>query len=354
MIVYFLCLKTKRGDIMIVEDQKIDIELTNRNIGIYKKRGYENLSVGSILSIDVNELPQGSHIKVDVECDYCGQIIPVAYRDYLHYKFDKYSCKNCRQKKTSEYNLQQRQENLYQMALCFCNEMGYRLLTKQSDIVNADTRALYECPVHGVRETKIYTLIDRHECWWCSYERRFSKKRKSSDDVYNDFKQYGGILLNKEDYMEWNTKNLQVICASCGDIFITSYCAFMQHSGQLCPKCSSSISKGEYAVKQYLDEHDIQFYMQFRFDDCRTKVPLPFDFYLPNHHLCIEYDGEGHYQPIKRGSISDEQAQEVLNNIKLRDQIKTTYCDEHNIKLIRIPYWEFANIDSILNKELFT
>ena len=38
--------------------------------------------------------------------------------------------------------------------------------------------------------------------------------------------------------------------------------------------------------------------------------------------------------------------------IKLTPTIKTVYCKENNIKLIRIPYWEFNNIENILSKEL--
>ena len=98
MIVYFLCLKIG-GDYMIVENQKIYIEITNNNIRNYKRRGYENLRAGDVLHIDVSELPKGSKTKVDVECDYCGKIISVAYRDYVKYRFDKYSCKHCRQRK---------------------------------------------------------------------------------------------------------------------------------------------------------------------------------------------------------------------------------------------------------------
>ena len=48
------------------------------------------------------------------------------------------------------------------------------------------------------------------------------------------------------------------------------------------------------------------------------------------------------------------EAQEELENIKFRDNIKTQYCKDNNIKLIRIPYWEF-NDDTYLytlNKEL--
>ena len=34
------------------------------------------------------------------------------------------------------------------------------------------------------------------------------------------------------------------------------------------------------------------------------------------------------------------------------EERKTQYCKENNIKLIRIPYWEFDNIEEILNREL--
>lgn len=339
---------------MIVKPQNIDIEITKRNISYYKKKGYENINVGDILKIDVDCLSNGSKVKVAVKCDYCGDIVMVAYKDYKNYKFDKYSCKHCRQKKTSEYNLIVRQENLYRRALDFCNKMGYELITKKSEILNSETRALYRCPKHGIHETKIYTLIDGHGCIDCAIEKSRINARKNVNDVYNDFKKYGGELLNKEDYIGWNVKNLKVICNECGEIFITSYCAFIMHGGQLCPKCASNISRGEYEIKKYLEEYNFQFYMQFRFDDCRNIIPLPFDFYLPDYNTCIEYDGEGHYKPINRGKISDLEAQKLSEDIKNRDNIKTSYCKNNKIKLIRIPYWDFNNIKNILNKELFT
>ena len=37
---------------------------------------------------------------------------------------------------------------------------------------------------------------------------------------------------------------------------------------------------------------------------------------------------------------------------KLHDDMKTDYCTEHNLKLIRIPYWDFNNIETILCGEL--
>lgn len=228
------------------------------------------------------------------------------------------------------------------------------LITKKSDILNSESRILYKCPKHGVHETKIYTLINEHGCIDCSIEENHIRSKKNIDDVYNDFKKYNGMLLNKEDYIGWNYKNLNVVCNECGDVFVTSYCAFMQHGGQVCPKCALNISKGERSIKQYMEENNIEFYMQFRFDDCKNIIPLPFDFYLPKHNICIEYDGEGHYMLINRGGISDLEAQKILDDIKHRDKIKTFYCINNGIKLIRIPYWDFDNISKILNKELFT
>ena len=38
-------------------------------------------------------------------------------------------------------------------------------------------------------------------------------------------------------------------------------------------------------------------------------------------------------------------------NQKYIDNIKTQYCKNNNIKLIRIHYWEFDNIESIIKKE---
>lgn len=66
----------------------------------------------------------------------------------------------------------------------------------------------------------------------------------------------------------------------------------------------------------------------------------------------IEYDGEQHFKPINFGGISNEKAYENYNINKKHDEIKNNYSKLHNIKLIRIPYYDFKDIEKILNKEL--
>ena len=44
--------------------------------------------------------------------------------------------------------------------------------------------------------------------------------------------------------------------------------------------------------------------------------------------------------------------EEELKKQQNRDSIKTQYCLDNNIKLIRIPYWELKNINKILSENL--
>ena len=84
----------------------------------------------------------------------------------------------------------------------------------------------------------------------------------------------------------------------------------------------------------------------------RIRRRLSFDFYLPDFNLCIEYNGHQHYRPVNFGGISDKKAQKKYDAQIHRDQIKRDFCNKNNIKLIEIPYWNFDNIEEILEREL--
>lgn len=74
--------------------------------------------------------------------------------------------------------------------------------------------------------------------------------------------------------------------------------------------------------------------------------PLPFDFYLPEYNICIEYDGEQHNRSVKH--FGGDKA--FYTRIK-HDNIKNEYCKNNGISLLRIPY--FKNIEEELNNFLF-
>lgn len=94
-----------------------------------------------------------------------------------------------------------------------------------------------------------------------------------------------------------------------------------------------------------MDKYSIKYIYNYRFSDNIVKNK-PFDFLLVNKNICIEYDGEQHYHVQFNKTLSE------LENQHRIDDIKTKYCKDKNIKLIRIPYWDFKNIEDILIKEL--
>lgn len=114
--------------------------------------------------------------------------------------------------------------------------------------------------------------------------------------------------------------------------------------------CVNLSSKGEQKISHILELNDINFIPQYRFTDCINPLSgrtLPFDFYLPDYNCCIEYDGIQHFQTL--GWNTEERLQSII----YRDNLKSNYCNQHDISLIRIPYTDFNQIDiSYLKKFL--
>ena len=76
--------------------------------------------------------------------------------------------------------------------------------------------------------------------------------------------------------------------------------------------------------------------------ECKNIKSLLFDFFIPKYNTCIEFDGEQHFRPINfMGGI------DKFEKTKINDNIKTIFCQENNIKLIRIPYYDIDKIEII-------
>lgn len=114
-----------------------------------------------------------------------------------------------------------------------------------------------------------------------------------------------------------------------------------------CPMCSPK-SKGEQKIIKYLSKNNILFIKDKSFDGCIYSINLHYDFYLTEYNICIEFDGIQHYKPVDRFGGVDSYNEQIKKDI-----IKNNYCKNNEIKLIRIPYWEYDNINLILDKLLF-
>ncbi len=90
------------------------------------------------------------------------------------------------------------------------------------------------------------------------------------------------------------------------------------------------------ANKDALD-NNIEYEFQKRFENCKDKRILPFDFYLPRFNTVIEVQGEQHYHPVP--FKNENTAKNNFIKTKEHDKIKKEYCKNNNIELLEIPYY---------------
>ena len=128
-------------------------------------------------------------------------------------------------------------------------------------------------------------------------------------------------------------------CA-CGNITYVST-SNLTRPNEATISCGCAKSKGEEKIIASLIQAQIPFITQKRFDTCifpETNRQLIFDFYLPEHNILIEYDGEQHFHKIKNDRYGYE-------GIVARDNYKNQWCKDNNITLIRIPYTDYDKIN---------
>lgn len=93
----------------MILDKEVEVRWHASNKNYYVTRGYQFTKYKDKFSVRVEDLPKGSHAKVLVQCDYCGEKITKEYRIYLKQNefsiIKKDACKNCRSLKIKESNL---------------------------------------------------------------------------------------------------------------------------------------------------------------------------------------------------------------------------------------------------------
>jgi len=205
--------------------------------------------------------------------------------------------------------------------------------------LNVRTKVKIICYKHGEFNQTPNKHLKNSGCPKCGFISRCNKVRSNTKEFIEKTKNIHG---NKYDYSKVNyvgkENKVIIICSKHGEFNQTPH----NHlSGNGCPICRES--KGEIKIREFLIKNNISFIAQKRFNDCRYILPLPFDFYLPKHNICIEYQGIQHYKP--RCKFGGEKE---FKKIKIKDLIKLNYCEEKKINLITINYKE--NVNEILSR----
>lgn len=171
------------------------------------------------------------------------------------------------------------------------------------------------CKEHGVFEQLPNNHLKKLGCPKCSGIKRLSKEEfiEKSKKYHNDKFNYD--LVNYKN----NRTKVKIICPVHGIFKQTPSSHMNNKSG--CPFCLNS--KGENIIKEKLNILQIKYLQQYKFDDCRDKNKLAFDFYLPSNNICVEFDGKQHFESIKR--FGGEDGFEI---VKKHDKIKNKYCEK--------------------------
>ena len=196
--------------------------------------------------------------------------------------------------------------------------------------VNYETKACIICNIHGeFWQTPDSHLHNKSGCPFCAGTKKLTTDEfiKKAQEIHGNRYDY-----SKVEYIN-NHAKVCIICPEHGEFWQTPN----NHlKGKGCPICSQS--KLERKVYDFLMENNIKFEQEKTFDWLKNDGQLRLDFYLPDYNIAIECQGEQHFKPIDFAGKGKEWAKKLLKENKKRDLIKKKLCEEHDIKIIYIPY----------------
>ena len=165
--------------------------------------------------------------------------------------------------------------------------------------------------------------------------------QKTAKDISG--KRYGKLIAVEPTEKRYGNGSVVWKCrCDCGNIVYISVNSLEGNKQKSCGCSHGDIqSFGEKLIEKILNRNNINFKKEYSFNSCinpKTNRKLRFDFYLTDFNCCIEYDGKQHY-------IETAFCKESLDERRIKDKIKNQYCKEYNIKLIRIPYWDYDRLN---------
>lgn len=212
---------------------------------------------------------------------------------------------------------------------------------------NVDEKVCLVCKEHGEFWQSPYKHINRKQgCPYCSRNVKFTKEKFIEECLKTHSIKYD---YSEVEYINAQ-KNVKIICPEHGYFFVKPN----NHLGELkggCPKCKES--NGEKRVRGWLEKNGFElnkdFFQEYRFEDCKDKYTLPFDFYIPSKKILIEFQGKQHY-----GAYKNFGGEKSFEKLKKHDKIKKEYCKNNEYFLLEIPYFKIKELNKILEEQVGT
>jgi hypothetical protein len=190
------------------------------------------------------------------------------------------------------------------------------------------------CKVHGPFSQVPSSHITGRGCMECGH----ISTRLTPEEFFTDCAITHG---NKYNYSKSKFiglfKEVKIICPEHGEFLQV---AENHKKGHGCRICSEP--QGEKRIRVILQNNNIKHSQQYEYNDCKYKRVLPFDFYLPEYNMLIEFHGRQHYEETNYFKTP-------LKEQRRKDRIKLKYCKNNNIPLLIIPHWDYDKIEELIN-----
>ena len=276
------------------------------------------------------------NIKIKCKCKICGHEWESTPSNLLRGK----GCSKCHHRKLSTSQLKSTEK--------FIEEMHE--INPSVEIIGEYTGAKNKidckCLIHNTyfKSSPTHLLQNKIGCNDCRHEKHRTKMQKSHSDFIKELNNINPNILVIGEYCGAKEKIL-VKCKVCGHIWNPEASSIL-NNGNGCPKCN--LSKGEEKISKYLTEHQYDFIPQMKFKDLigTGGRQLSYDFYLPSLNLLIEFQG----QFLDGTAFMDKNL--YYEKQLEHDLRKKQYAINNNINLLEIWYYDFDNIDCILENYL--
>ena len=348
----------------------------------YVEKGYPFTNYGDEFKVKVEDLPNGSNVKVDVKCDCddCNNpyLKPMTFQNYnknIH-KDGKYYCKKCSIKLYGKENeLKSKLKN----SISFYDWCYNNLPKEEADKIME--RWDYELNIRNgkILNPKDVTYrslgLDNKGYWFKCLKHKdhgselkhifnFTKKQKDCLDckkcnsIAITHPEYCIYLVNKEDaykYSYGSNKKILMKCPNCGyEKKMNLNTLISKNFG--CIRCSDNISFPEKFMFNLLEQLlNKEFKYQLSKKDFKWCNNYKYDFYIDKINCIIETHGLQHY---KEGFERINSLRHVKNfkETQQNDKSKEMLARDNNIKnyiIIDCRYSELEWIkNSIINSEL--
>lgn len=281
--------------------------------------------------------------KTNFKCNKCGTIRFTSF-NYLLDSSRRLGCVKC-EKRSKNKKSRAKTQKQYELDVRAIWGDLIKIVGQYSGANNKIKAMCNKCNYNWNPEAK--SLLANHGCPKCGHEKNRNSTVKSLDEYISDVKnKHGNNLIVLGKYISGSDKIL-IKCNICQHEWFPV--ARNITKGRGCPKCN--LNKGETLINSILTELNLNFKSQYIIKNLKTLnngVPV-FDFVIFDENdelnIIIEFDGLQHYKPVKcwggKGRFIKQQKV---------DDFKNNYCNENNIKLVRIKYTELNKINNVYIK----